>query len=166
MTGPNSDRLNPYDIFELDNADLETDAQLLASWLADGNRFSREPFWDLHGTALHSAINAYVASDLPPAERNLETARKILMDDDTVYGLAVILDKVGENHYRLASEVRRRRLHRIGYAAQGQDTSFDREVRLGLNSSAFGRGEYLLRFEAYNWRGQTDEIGWVRLQMR
>src|SRR5260370_30277861 len=39
------------------------------------------------------------------------------------------LDKVGENHYRLASEVRRRRLYRIGYAAQGQDTSFDREGR-------------------------------------
>ena len=38
------------------------------------------------------------------------------------------LEKVGENHYRLASEVRRRRLYRIGYAAQGQDTSFDREV--------------------------------------
>lgn len=46
------------------------------------------------------------------------------------------LDKVGENHYRLASEVRRRRLFRIGYAAQGQDTSFDREVRLGLVRAA------------------------------
>src|SRR5689334_6419414 len=46
------------------------------------------------------------------------------------------LDKVGENHYRLASEVRRRRLYRIGYAAQGQDTSFDREVRDGLVQSA------------------------------
>ena len=42
------------------------------------------------------------------------------------------LDKVGENHYRLASEVRRRRLYRIGYAAQGQDSSFDREVGLSL----------------------------------
>src|SRR5258708_21904662 len=46
------------------------------------------------------------------------------------------LDKVGENYYRLASEVRRRRLYRIGYAAQGQDTSFDREVRLGLARAA------------------------------
>src|SRR5262249_13846697 len=46
------------------------------------------------------------------------------------------LDKVGENHYRLASEVRRRRLYRIGYAAQGQDTSFDREVRTGLSQAA------------------------------
>jgi ribose transport system substrate-binding protein len=46
------------------------------------------------------------------------------------------LDKVGENHYRLASEVRRRRLYRIGYAAQGQDTSFDKEVRTGLMHAA------------------------------
>lgn len=46
------------------------------------------------------------------------------------------LDKVGENRYRLTSEVRRRRSYRIGYAAQGQDTSFDREVRAGLTQAA------------------------------
>jgi ribose transport system substrate-binding protein len=46
------------------------------------------------------------------------------------------LDKVGENHYRLTSEVRRRRRFRIGYAAQGQESSFDREVRLGLVRAA------------------------------
>src|ERR1700739_4640208 len=41
------------------------------------------------------------------------------------------LDKVGENHYRLASEVRRRRLYRIGDAAQGQHTSVDTDGRRG-----------------------------------
>jgi ribose transport system substrate-binding protein len=46
------------------------------------------------------------------------------------------LDKVGENHYRLAAEVRRRRLYRLGYAAQGQEGSFDREVRAGLMRAA------------------------------
>src|ERR1035437_4440493 len=46
------------------------------------------------------------------------------------------LDKVGENHYRLAAEVRRRRLYRLGYAAQGQEASFDREVRAGLTLAA------------------------------
>jgi ribose transport system substrate-binding protein len=46
------------------------------------------------------------------------------------------LDKVGENHYRLATELRPRRLYRIGYAAQGQDNSFDREVRAGLERAA------------------------------
>src|SRR5690606_24929843 len=39
----------------------------------------------------------------------------------------------------------------------------NRELRLALNSSAFGPGEYLLRLDAYNWRGQTQEYGWIRL---
>jgi len=46
------------------------------------------------------------------------------------------LDRVDENSYRLTSEVRRRRLYRIGYAAQGQDSSFDREVVFGLKRAA------------------------------
>jgi ribose transport system substrate-binding protein len=46
------------------------------------------------------------------------------------------LDKVGENHYRVTSEVRRRRLYSIGYAAPGQDSSFDREVRNSLLRAA------------------------------
>jgi ribose transport system substrate-binding protein len=46
------------------------------------------------------------------------------------------LDKVGENHYRLPSELRRRRKCRIGYAAQGQESSFDREVRASLVRAA------------------------------
>jgi hypothetical protein len=39
----------------------------------------------------------------------------------------------------------------------------NREIRLGLNSSAFGPGEYLIRIDAYNWRGQTQEYGWIRV---
>jgi hypothetical protein len=41
----------------------------------------------------------------------------------------------------------------------------NRDVRLALNSSAFGPGEFLLRFDGYNWRGQTEEVGWVRLRL-
>src|SRR5947209_12990678 len=47
-----------------------------------------------------------------------------------------LLDRVGENSYRLTSEVRRRRLYRIGYATQGQDTSFDKEVATGQKLAA------------------------------
>jgi ribose transport system substrate-binding protein len=46
------------------------------------------------------------------------------------------LDKVAENHYRRVSEIRPRRAYRIGYAAQGQDASFDREVQAGLSRAA------------------------------
>lgn len=45
------------------------------------------------------------------------------------------LEKVGENHYRLA-EVRRHRRFRIGYAGQGQDCSFAREVQSGVIRAA------------------------------
>jgi hypothetical protein len=40
------------------------------------------------------------------------------------------------------------------------------ELRLALNSSAFGPGEYVLRLDAYNWRGQTQEYGWIRVALQ
>lgn len=42
----------------------------------------------------------------------------------------------------------------------------NRELRLSLNSSAFGPGDYLMEIKGYNWRGQTDTIGWVRLNLQ
>ena len=104
VLGPGGDTLNPFDVFGLDGADLETDSQVLASWLSDGNRFSKEPFWDLQASALHSAVIAHVASARPPADRNLDSARRMLMGDDTVYGLAVVLDKEGKTMNRMAHD--------------------------------------------------------------
>jgi ribose transport system substrate-binding protein len=46
------------------------------------------------------------------------------------------VEKVDERHYRLTTEIRRRRKYRIGYAAQGQDSSFPREVHAGLVRAA------------------------------
>jgi len=39
----------------------------------------------------------------------------------------------------------------------------NKELRLSLNSSAFGPGNYLVRIDSYNWRGQTEEYGWLML---
>jgi ribose transport system substrate-binding protein len=47
-----------------------------------------------------------------------------------------LLEKVDATRYRLISEIKRRGRYRIGYAAQGQDTSFAREVHAGLQSAA------------------------------
>jgi ribose transport system substrate-binding protein len=46
------------------------------------------------------------------------------------------LEKVENNRYRLTSEARRRKHYRIGYGAQGQDSSFAREVHTGLIAAA------------------------------
>lgn len=39
------------------------------------------------------------------------------------------------------------------------------ELRLSLNSSAFGPGEYRLRLQGYTWRGERLDAGWIRLQV-
>src|SRR5215204_2472179 len=46
------------------------------------------------------------------------------------------LEKAENNRYRLTSEIRRRKQYRIGYAAQGQDSSFAHEVHAGLVRAA------------------------------
>ncbi len=42
----------------------------------------------------------------------------------------------------------------------------NRELRLAINSSAFGPGDYLVRVDGYNWRGQTEEVGWLRIGLQ
>jgi hypothetical protein len=42
----------------------------------------------------------------------------------------------------------------------------NRDLRLSLNSSAFGPGEYRLRLQGYTWRGERVDAGWVRLLVR
>jgi hypothetical protein len=39
----------------------------------------------------------------------------------------------------------------------------NRELRLAVNSSAFGPGEYRIRVQGNTWRGQRIDVGWVRL---
>jgi ribose transport system substrate-binding protein len=46
------------------------------------------------------------------------------------------VEKVDGSRFRLTSEIRRRKRYRIGYAAQGQDASFPRDVLAGLNRAA------------------------------
>jgi|GEM_PF-2241662 hypothetical protein len=39
----------------------------------------------------------------------------------------------------------------------------NRELRLAVNSSAFGPGEYRLRLQGHTWRGERVDAGWARL---
>lgn len=53
----------------------------------------------------------------------------------------------------------------VGRVLDLQRVSADsnRELRVSLNSSALGPGEYRLRLQGYTWRGQRVDAGWVRL---
>ena len=46
------------------------------------------------------------------------------------------VEKIDERHYRLMAVIRPRKRFRIGYASQGQDSSFPREVHTGLLRAA------------------------------
>jgi ribose transport system substrate-binding protein len=55
-----------------------------------------------------------------------------------------VMQKVDATSYRLTSEMGPRRRYRIGYAGQGQDTSFPREVVAGLRRAADREGIELI----------------------
>jgi hypothetical protein len=42
----------------------------------------------------------------------------------------------------------------------------NRELRLTLNSSAFGPGEYRIRLQGYTWQGRRIDAGWARLVVK
>ncbi|HWB86417.1 MAG TPA: substrate-binding domain-containing protein [Bryobacteraceae bacterium] len=46
------------------------------------------------------------------------------------------LEKIGENQYRAVSDMRPNRRYRLGYAAEGQDSSFGKEVAAGMVRAA------------------------------
>lgn len=97
-----SDALNPLDVFDLDRADLESDAQSLAELISRGITGLKEPFWDLHGSGLHSALIAHAATKKKPDERNLCAVIDGILADDVVHSLAVLLDTAGKNMNRMA----------------------------------------------------------------
>jgi hypothetical protein len=50
--------------------------------------------------------------------------------------------------------------------AERMSADSNRDLRLSLNSSAFGPGEYRMRLQGYTWRGLREDAGWVRLVIR
>lgn len=89
-----SDSLNPLDIFDLKNSDVETDAQMLAELISSESMSAKEPFWDINARALHSGVFTYLATQKEKSERNIRNVNKHLMGGDTVYNNAVILDTI------------------------------------------------------------------------
>jgi type IV secretion system protein VirD4 len=97
-----TDGFNPLDMFTLPSTDIDTDSQLLASMLSEGNKFGRDPFWDNTACGLNSAFINYLVTLLPPEKRNLNEMRRLMCSDDVPYTVAVALDTVGKKMRELA----------------------------------------------------------------
>lgn len=96
VTGRETDRLNPFDLFSLEGSLLEPDAEMLTSLLGEGHS-SKDPFWSDIVSGLISGLIAYLATCEPPERRNMKALRDLLYNDDTTFNLAVLLDTKGKH---------------------------------------------------------------------
>lgn len=97
-----TDSLNPLDLLQLPGADIESDAQMLASMLSSEGGFSKDPFWDISGSAILSGIIAHLASWDDEPKRTLNQLHQWMHQDDVAYQLAVLLDTCGKQMNQFA----------------------------------------------------------------
>jgi type IV secretion system protein VirD4 len=88
------DSLNPLDLLTLPRADIDSDAEMLASLLAVGNEYAKEPFWNTTANGLIAGLIAHIAS-YPPNERHLGQLREWLYHRDMDLAIARMLDDNG-----------------------------------------------------------------------
>ena len=90
--------LNPLDRVTSNPESVADEAFMLASLVSEGLRGTKEPFWDDLGENLIAGLFAYVATSQETASRTLGAVWDLLATDDTVYGIAVLLDKTSKMH--------------------------------------------------------------------
>lgn len=95
------DALNPLDLFTLCGIDQAAEAQWMAHLLSLGNKFSKDPFWDLNGCGVLSGVLAHLANE-PEENRHFRRFLEILLSDDLPYALAVLLDTQGKTMNQLS----------------------------------------------------------------
>ncbi|WP_435018407.1 type IV secretory system conjugative DNA transfer family protein [Tundrisphaera sp. TA3] len=95
ISGMPSDRIDPFELFELPGSLLECDSEMLASLLNQGHGVEEDPFWDDTGSSLIAGLIAMSATLKEPDYPGLAFLRKHLFSDDAVYSIAVLLDTCG-----------------------------------------------------------------------
>ena len=103
ITGRPSDRIDPFELFELPGSLLECDAEMMASMLNQGHGVEDDPFWDDAGSSLIAGLIAMAAALKPETNPGLSFLRHHLLSDDAVYSIATLLDthgKVNQFAYR------------------------------------------------------------------
>src|SRR3982751_1735083 len=109
---------------------------------------SRDPY--LVKSVVHSAqlLSAFRSSGeaLPLREVAARSGLPKSMAFRLLYTLerCGMIEKVGENLYRSYVRPLRQRLHRLGYAAQGTDYQFSKEISTGLQRAAAAQGLELI----------------------
>ena len=96
ITGKESDRLDPFELFDLPGSLLECDAEMIAAMLNEGHGVQEDPFWSDTGSSLISGLIAMSATLKQDGCTGLEFLRRYLFGDDSIYSIAVLLDTCGK----------------------------------------------------------------------
>lgn len=86
-------RLNPFDLMTLHDSIIESDAQMLASLMADGHDFGTDAFWNDMANILVSGMITHLATGEPPEHRTLTHLRDRMSRGRLDYELAELLDE-------------------------------------------------------------------------
>jgi type IV secretion system protein VirD4 len=91
-----SARLNPFDVFNLPRATLESDAEMMASQLGEEHAIEKDRFWNDQANSLIASLIVAIQTIEEPHDRDFVTLKDYLFSDDVVYNLAVLLDTKGK----------------------------------------------------------------------
>lgn len=87
-----SDTFNPFDLFDMPDAQPDADAEMLAELIAGGKSFKDDPFWDLTARGILAGCLAHLGMSGKGNERSLVGVRRLMHSDDMDYEVAKLLD--------------------------------------------------------------------------
>lgn len=99
-----TDRLNPFDVFDLPGVDESGEAEALADLISGSLLSVKEPFWDKWGRALVAGIILAVIRTESKATQNFAKVRDYLKAADPIYGLASLLDRKDVDWHRMSEQ--------------------------------------------------------------
>ncbi len=95
--GP-KDSFNPFDMFDYTRTSPNDDARMLAELVMLEKSSPRDPFWDNWASTVISGMAIYLATSPAsedPAKRSFGAMRDMIYNNDSVYGMAKLLDEQG-----------------------------------------------------------------------
>ena len=92
-----SDRIDPFELFDLPGSFLDCDAEMLAAILGEGHGSTKEPFWPDTASALIAGLIGMERMLKRDNQRGFSFVREHLYGDDTNYDIAVLLDTAGKD---------------------------------------------------------------------
>ena len=97
-----SARLNPFDLFNLPGAMLESEAEMMASQLGEEHFIEKDRFWNDQANSLIAGLIVAIQTIEKPIDRDFVTLKDYLFADDVVYNLATLLDNKGKEMPKFA----------------------------------------------------------------